>query len=76
MLQQESPGSTVAVDALIKATGAGLLYAGADDAGVALADPDRLAHARERAAAGRDRFTFDAHTDTLIALLERVSGRS
>jgi len=24
----------------------------------------------------RDRFTFDAHTGTLIALLERVSGRS
>jgi hypothetical protein len=76
MLQQGSPGSTVAVDALIKATGAGLLYADADEVGAALADPDRLGRARERAAAVRDRFTFDAHTDALIALLERVSGRS
>jgi hypothetical protein len=76
MLQQHSPGSTVAVDALIEATGAGLLYADVDDLGAALAEPDRLARARDRVAAVRDRFTFDAHTGTLIALLERVSGRS
>jgi hypothetical protein len=76
MLQQHSPGSTVAVDALIEATGAGLLYGDVDDLGAALAGPDRLARARDRVAAVRDRFTFDAHIGTLIALLERVSGRS
>jgi hypothetical protein len=51
-------------------------YADVDDLGAALAEPDRLARARDRVAAVRDRFTFDAHTGTLIALLERVSGRS
>jgi hypothetical protein len=76
MLQQHSPGRTVAVDALIESTGAGLLYADADDIAAALADSDRDARARGRVAAVRDRFALDAHAGTLIALLERASGRS
>jgi hypothetical protein len=76
MLQQHSPGSTVAADALIRNTGAGLLYTDADDAAALLTDVGRLARARRRVVAVRHRFTFDAHADALITLLSRVSGRS
>jgi hypothetical protein len=76
MLQQHSPGSTVAVDTLIHETGAGLLYTDADELAAALGDVGRLAQVRQRVAAVRDRFTFDAHVDALIALLAQVAGRS
>ncbi|WP_219413376.1 hypothetical protein [Pseudonocardia nigra] len=75
MLQQESPGSTVAVDELVRATGAGLLYSDAEDVAAQLADGTPAAAARRSVAAVRDRFTFDAHADELIGLFERLAGR-
>lgn len=71
MLQRENPGCTVAVDALVRDTGAGLLHTDADDLAAGLTDA-RLDAARRAVAAVRERFTFDAHVDDLLALLRKV----
>lgn len=74
MLQQASPGHTVAMDEVVRGTGTGLLHAGAEDVAAQLTDADRMARVRATVAAGRREFTFDAHADRLVALFEHLAG--
>jgi glycosyltransferase involved in cell wall biosynthesis len=55
-------------------TGAGVVYDDLDDLAAQLADAEGMARRREAAWAAREAFTFDAHADRLLALLERVAG--
>ena len=67
VLQQDHPGHAVAMDRVVRRTGAGLLYADLDDLLARLHGP-ALPAARAAMAAHRHEFTFDAH----VPALERV----
>jgi hypothetical protein len=73
MLQQTNPGSVVSVERVLRADGTGLFYRDADDVAAALAA--ELADRRGAAAASavRERHTFDAHADRLVALFRSVT---
>ena len=73
-LQQRHPGHTVAMDRVVGATGAGLLYADLDDLVDQLHRPGELERARAAMAAHRADFTFDAHVPELEAVLRAAAG--
>jgi hypothetical protein len=71
-LQQANPGSVVSVERVLRRDGTGLFYADVDDAVDVLTG--ELAGRRGRAAAlaVRERHTFDAHADRLVALFRSL----
>ena len=73
MLQQASPGSVVAAERLLG--GSAVLYDDVDDLVARLHDRAGLDRAAQASWDGRDRFTFDAHVDRLVAVLERAASR-
>jgi hypothetical protein len=72
MLQSRSPGCTVAAERLLGP--AGVLYDDVDDLVARLHDRAALTAAGEASWAGRDRFTFDAHADQLVRVLQSARG--
>ncbi len=71
LLVPANPGCAVAVERLVAATGAGLVYGSAEEAAARLAGPD-LAAARTAVCRVREEFTFDAHADRLLALFRTL----
>jgi glycosyltransferase involved in cell wall biosynthesis len=73
LLQQANPGSTVAVERVLRRDGTGLFYRSVDDVAAVLAD--ELAGRRGTAAAlaAREQHTFDAHVDRLIDLFRSLA---
>ena len=74
MLQQASPGSVVAAERLLGDSA--VLYDDADDLAARLHDRAALEQAARASWDGRLRFTFDAHVDRLVEVLERAAGRA
>ena len=72
MLQSRSPGCTVAAERLLGP--AGVLYDDVDDLVARLHDRPALAAAADASWAGRERFTFDAHADELVRVLQAARG--
>jgi hypothetical protein len=75
LLQQASPGCTVAAQELVRRLGVGVLYQDLDDLAVQLRDEAAMAGRRAAAEAVRHQLTFDHHADRLLALLRKVAGR-
>jgi hypothetical protein len=73
MLQQASPGSVVAAERLLGDSA--VLYDDVDDLVARLHDRTGLDRAAQASWDGRARFTFDAHADRLVAVLERAVAR-
>jgi glycosyltransferase involved in cell wall biosynthesis len=73
LLQQANPGHAVSVERVLRRDGTGLLYRSADEVADLLAG--ELAGRRGAAAAlaARERHTFDAHADRLVALFRSVA---
>ncbi|MGK5448191.1 glycosyltransferase [Streptomyces radiopugnans] len=76
VLQQRSPGSVVAAERLVEQLGIGVLYDGAEDLAARLHDTAGRGLLGNAVRAHRERFTFDAHADGLLALLRSVAGRA
>lgn len=72
LLQRRSPGCAVAVDALIREQGVGLLYEDAEDAAAQLRDRSRLTRVRATTWERRHDFTFDRRVDALLRLFREV----
>ena len=72
MLQQASPGSVVAAERLLGDSA--VLYDDVDELVARLHDRTALERAAQASWDGRSRFTFDAHVDRLVAVLERAVG--
>ena len=73
MLQSTSPGSVVAAERLLGDSA--VLYDGVDDLVARLHDRAGLDRAAKASQDGRMRFTFDAHVDRLVEVLERAVAR-
>ncbi len=73
MLQQASPGSVVAAERLLGDSA--VRYDDVDDLAARLHDRTALDRAAQASWDGRARFTFDAHVDRLVAVLERAVAR-
>jgi hypothetical protein len=73
MLQQRSPGSVVAAERLLGDSA--VLYDDVDDLVARLHDRAGLDRAARASQEGRLRFTFDAHVDRLVGVLERAAAR-
>jgi hypothetical protein len=73
LLQQANPGHAVSVERVLRRDGTGLLYGSADEVADLLAA--ELAGRRGAAAAlaARERHTFDAHADRLVALFRSLA---
>jgi hypothetical protein len=74
MLQQASPGCVVAAERLLGDSA--VLYDDVDDLVARLHDRAGLDRAAQASWDGRARFTFDAHVDRLVAVLERAAARA
>ena len=74
LLQQASPGSTVAAQELVGRLGIGILFNDLDDLHDQLCDEAGMSARRAALAANRDRFTFDHHADRLLRLFRTVVG--
>ncbi|MDP9392823.1 MAG: glycosyltransferase family 2 protein [Actinomycetota bacterium] len=72
MLQQASPGSRVSTERMLRETGCGLIYDDIDDLVDRLRSSTAADSARDAVARHRDRFTFDAHVDELVAVLRHA----
>jgi Glycosyl transferase family 2 len=68
LLQPANPGSVVSVERVLRADGTGLFYRTADDVAAVLAGELASRRGATAALAVRERFTFDAHADRLLAL--------
>jgi hypothetical protein len=75
VLQQRSPGSTVAAERLVERLGVGVLYDDLDDLCAQLADEAAMDRRRAAALAAWPELTFDRHADRLVGLFRRVAGR-
>jgi hypothetical protein len=75
LLQQRNAGSVVAVERLVERERIGMLYTDAEDLAHRIRHRDALSEVREQVWSHRCRFTFDHHTNELIALFRRVVGR-
>ena len=73
MLQQASPGSVVAAERLLGDSA--VVYDDVDDLVARLHDRVGLDRAAQASQDGRLRFTFDAHVDRLVQVLERAVAR-
>jgi hypothetical protein len=80
MLQRANPGHIVATQSILERTGAGILFDDWDDLAARLRDSATVEAARDRLRDARDAFTFDAHTDRLVAFfrhtIDRAAGAS
>ena len=74
MLLQASPGSVVAAERLLGDSA--VRYDDVDDLVARLHDREALDRAAQASWEGRDRFTFDAHVDRLVSVLERAAARA
>ncbi len=74
MLQQTSPGSVVAAERLLG--GSAVLYDDVDDLVERLHDRAALERSARTCWDERTRFTFDAHADRLVEVLERAAARA
>jgi hypothetical protein len=74
LLQQASPGCTVAAQELVGRLGVGVLYHDLDDLAAQLADEQAMAARRTAALAVRHQLTFDHHADRLVGLFHKVAG--
>lgn len=72
LLAPHHPGHRVAVQELIRRTGAGLLYDDPHDLAAQLTDGDRVETARRAMARHRMTFSFDAHVEALERLFREV----
>jgi glycosyl transferase family 2 len=72
LLAPANPGSAVSVERVLRRDGTGLFYRGADDVAAALAGELAGRRGRTAALAVRERFTFDAHADRLVALFRSL----
>lgn len=72
LLQQASPGCRVAMQDLVRDTGAGLLFRDDDDLIAQLRDGAGLEAARRQAWAVREDFAFDAHVDRLQRIFRQA----
>ncbi len=75
LLQRDNHGSAVATQSLVRHLGIGLFFTTIDDLAEQLGDRDRLAELRQATWSQRERFSFDAHADDLIALFREVIAR-
>ncbi len=75
LLQRDNHGSAVATQSLVRHLGIGLFFTTIDDLAEQLGDRDRLAELRQATWSQRERFSFDAHADDLIALFRKVIAR-
>jgi hypothetical protein len=75
LLQQASPGCTVAAQELVGRLGVGVLYDDLGDLAAQLADERAMAARRAAALAVRHQLTFDHHADRLAGLFRAVAGR-
>ncbi|MGY1812677.1 glycosyltransferase [Blastococcus sp. SYSU D00820] len=73
LLQPAHPGSLVSVERVLRAEGTGLFYRSADDVAEALGGELRDRQGAAAALAARERHTFDAHADRLVALFRSVA---
>jgi hypothetical protein len=73
LLQQANPGSRVSVERVLRADGTGLFYRSADDVAAALHEEVATRAGHAAALAARERHTFDAHADRLVALFRSVT---
>ena len=69
LLQQANPGSLVSVERVLRQEGTGLFYRSADEVADVLEEELRTRRGGAAALAVRERHTFDAHADRLVALL-------
>jgi hypothetical protein len=76
MLQRANPGHIVATQSILERTGAGILFDDWDDLAARLRDPATMEATRDRIRDARDAFTFDAHTDRLVAFFRTTIERS
>ena len=67
VLQRDNRGSIVATEALARQLDIGIFASGMRGLAATLRDDSRVARLREHVWAVRDRFTFDAHADDLLA---------
>ena len=74
MLLQSSPGSVVAAERLLGDSA--VVYDDVDDLVDRLHDRAGLARAAQASWDGRSRFTFDAHVDRLVDVLQRATTRA
>jgi hypothetical protein len=75
MLQTDNSGHIVATQALTKAHDMGIFFSSMEQLRAQLDDKGRVAQLRESVWRQREQFTFDAHTDRLVAFFREVIGR-
>jgi glycosyltransferase involved in cell wall biosynthesis len=71
-IQQDNNGSIVATQRLAREHGSGLFFTDVEQLSASLRDAGHMSALRARAWRNRDRFTFDAHVDRLIAFFREV----
>ena len=75
-IQLDNSGAYVASQALAQELDVGLFLDQPDELARVLRDPERMSQVRENMWRARDRFTFDAHADDLVAFFrEAVAAR-
>jgi hypothetical protein len=72
LLQRAHPGSTVAVERVLRRDGTGLFCSSADEVAAALAAELTGRRGHRAALAVRERHTFDAHADRLVTLFRSL----
>lgn len=72
MLQRDNTGATVASEALARCLDLGFSFTTMAQLGEQLRDHPRVEHTRENVWRQRERFTFDAHADELIAFFRQI----
>ena len=76
MLQRDNTGALVATQSLVRELDLGLFFSDMEQLGAQLRDRDRLARIRENVWRCREQFTFDHHTDRLVAFFRDVISNS
>jgi len=74
LLQYDNDGACVATQALARRHDVGVFFSSIPELGQQLADKPRLSQLQENAWRTRHQFTFDYHTDDLLAFMRQVIG--
>jgi hypothetical protein len=72
MIQRDNAGAIVAAQSVVRRLDCGIFYHTIPELAERLRDHSEMARLRDNAWTSRDTFTFDAHTDDLIALFRQV----
>jgi hypothetical protein len=72
LLHQANPGSLVSVERVLREQATGLFYRSAEDVAAVLAEELATRRGGAAALAVRERHTFDAHADRLVALFRSL----